>query len=180
MTRVLGAILSGGGAVRFGSDKLLAEVGGEPLIQRVIARLSQQVAEVVLLGRAYAALPALSDRPAPDLGPLGGLNAALHYAVENVFDAVLMVPGDAPDLPMDLVEQLGGVRAFAPPVYASDSPVTGLWPSLLAPVLDAYLEGDNKHAMAAFGDHIGAVAVTLPQPIVNINTPEDYAAFLAR
>ena len=68
MTRVLGAILSGGGAARFGSDKLLADVGGEPLIARVVARLSGQVAEVVLLGRPYADLTAIPDRPAPDLG----------------------------------------------------------------------------------------------------------------
>jgi molybdenum cofactor guanylyltransferase len=175
MTRILGAILSGGGAARFGSDKLLVDVGGGPLIERVIARLSPQVTEVILLGRPYADWPALPDRPKPDLGPLGGLNAALHYAVEHSFDAVLMVPGDAPDLPMDLVVQLG-----EGPCYASDSPVTGLWPANLSLVLDAYLAGDNKRAVAAFGDHVGAVAVTLPQPIVNINTPEDYAAFLAR
>lgn len=175
MTRVLGAILSGGGAARFGGDKLLADVGGEPLIERVISRISPQVAEVVLLGRSYAALTALPDRPASDLGPLGGLNAALHYAVECGFDAVLIVPGDAPDLPVDLAAQLG-----AAPAYANDSPVTGLWPAQLAPILDAYLAAGSKRAVAAFGDHIGAVAVTLPQPIVNINTPEDYAAFLRR
>ena len=175
MTRVLGAILSGGGAARFGSDKLLADVGGEPLIARVVARLSGQVAEVVLLGRPYADLTALPDRPAPDLGPLGGLNAAMHYAVEHGFDAVLMVPGDAPDLPIDLAAALGEA-----PAYASDSPVTGLWPALLAPILDAWLAAGNKRAVAAFGDHVGARAVALPRPIVNINTPEDYAAYLNR
>ena len=175
MTRILGAILSGGGASRFGSDKLLADVDGSALIERVITRLSPQVAEVVLLGRPYADLPALQDRPTAELGPLGGLNAALHYAVEHNFDAVLLVPGDAPDLPMDLAVLLN-----KGPCYAKDSPVTGIWPATLAPALDAYLAAGNKRAVAAFGDHVGAVAVMLPQPIVNINTPKDYAAFLAR
>ncbi len=173
MMRILGAILSGGGAIRFGGDKLLVEVDGAPLIERVIDRLSPQVAAVVLLGRAYSDLLTLHDRPEPHLGPLGGLNAALHHAAEQGFDAVLMVPGDAPDLPTDLIAQLGDA-----PCYARDSPVTGLWPTALAPVLDSYLAGENKRAVAAFGDHVGARVAALAQPIVNINTPEEYAAYL--
>lgn len=173
--RVLGAVLSGGGATRFGGDKLLAEVEGAPLIVRAIARLSPQVEAMVLLGRPYGGLAALPDRPAPDLGPLGGLNASLHHALDKGFDAVLMAPGDAPDLPSDLLAQLGEA-----PAYAKDSPVTGLWPAALAPALDAYLASGAKRAVAAFGDHVGARAVTLSQPIVNINTPEEYAAYLRR
>lgn len=173
--RVLGAVLSGGRASRFGGDKLVADVAGATLIECAIAHLSPQVAAVVLLGRAYGDLPALPDRPAPDYGPLGGLNAALHYAVAQGFDAVLMVPGDAPDLPSDLLAQLGEA-----PCYAKDSPVTGLWPATLAPMLDAYLGSGAKRAVAAFGDHVGAQAVTLSQPIVNINTPEDYARYSQR
>ena len=173
--RILGAILTGGGASRFGGDKLLADVGGTTLIERVIARLSPQVEAVVLLGRPYADLPALPDRPAPHLGPLGGLNAALHHALAQGFDAVLMVPGDAPDLPSDLAAQLGEA-----PAYATDSPVTGLWPAHLAPMLDAYLTAGNKAAVAAFGDCVMAAAVPLKQPIININTPDDYATYLGR
>jgi molybdenum cofactor guanylyltransferase len=175
MTKILGAILSGGGAVRFGSDKLLADMGGVPLIAHVIARLTPQVDEVVLVGRGYAGLSSLPDRPVADIGPLGGLNSALHYAKERGFDAVLMVPGDAPDLPYDLAAMFGDW-----PAYASDSPVTGLWPSTLAPVLDAWLATENKRAVAAFGDSVSARAVAMPKPIVNINTRQDYAAFLGR
>ena len=180
MKRILGAILSGGGAVRFGSDKLLADVGGEPLIERVIARLIPQVADIVFLGRSYGDWPAIPDRPTPHLGPLGGLNAALHFAAEHNFDAVLLVPGDAPELPSDLVAQLNDSPDTMPPVYVSDSPVTGLWPASLAPILDAYLAAGKRRAMAAFGDHVGAVAVALTQPIININTPEEYASYLTQ
>lgn len=151
----------------------MADVGGIPLIEHVIACLSPQVAEVVLLGRGYAGLGYLADRPAPKLGPLGGLNSALHFAMEHGFEMVLMVPGDAVNLPMDLVKTLG-----EGPAFASDSPVTGLWPSSLAQKLELWLAEGRKRSVAAFGEHIGASVVTLAKPIVNINTRQDYKSLM--
>ena len=174
MTRILGAILSGGASSRFGGDKLMADVAGMPLIEHVTAQLSPQVAMVVLLGRGYGGLAYLPDRPAPNLGPLGGLNSAVHFAIEHEFDAVLMVPGDTVNLPMDLTDALG-----EGPAYVSDSPVTGIWPASLAPKLELWLAEGRTRSVAAFGDHIDARAVTLDKPVVNINTRRDYEIYLA-
>lgn len=172
MIRILGAILTGGKSRRFGSDKLLAKVDGLALIDHVVARLTGQVSDIVLLGQCYSNLVTLPDRPTSGFGPLGGLNAALHHAAEYGFDAVLMVPGDAPDLPLNLAECLSPMPAFV-----AGSPVTGFWPKHLAPILDAWLAAGNQYAVAAFCDHVGANAIHFVQPMANINTPQDHDNF---
>ncbi len=83
MTRVLGAILGGGRSSRFGSDKALATLDGRALIDRVAAALAPQVDALIVVGRDHPGLTAVADRPAPDLGPLGGIAGALHYAAAH-------------------------------------------------------------------------------------------------
>src|SRR3990167_7470371 len=87
--RVLGAILAGGKAQRFGSDKAHALWRGERLIDRFAAALGPQCEDLVVCGREEPGFTSLPDRPEAGLGPLGGLNAALHHARDNGFDAVL-------------------------------------------------------------------------------------------
>jgi hypothetical protein len=87
MSRTLGAILAGGRSRRFGSDKALARLGGERLIDRAAAALRPQVDRLIVCGRVMPAMVCVADRPSPDLGPLGGLgpitsgglNCAIHY-----------------------------------------------------------------------------------------------------
>ena len=175
MTRILGAILAGGASRRFGSDKLLAQIDGKPLIEHVVSRLTGQVSDIVILGRSYNNLPVLKDKPTSGLGPLGGLNAALHHARAHRFDAVLLVPGDAPDLPLNLAERLNPM-----PAYLVDSPVTGLWPTHLTSELNSWLAADKKRAVTAFGDYVGAHGIKSTQPMANINTPQDYEDYCQR
>lgn len=83
--RLLGAILAGGAATRFGSDKGSgALIGGRALIDHVADALRPQVATLVVCGRHWPGLEGLADRPASGLGPLGGLCAALAHAGEWV------------------------------------------------------------------------------------------------
>jgi molybdopterin-guanine dinucleotide biosynthesis protein A len=108
---VLGAILAGGEARRFGSDKALAMLDGVTLIDRVRAALTPQVAAVVVCGRVGG----IADRPA-GIGPLGGIAAAIWQARERGMDGAVTVPCDAPGLPDDLVARLaaaGGVSGGA-------------------------------------------------------------------
>lgn len=163
--RVLGAVLAGGQSRRFGSDKAEALLDGERLIDRVVAALGPQVDAVILCGRA----PGLPDRPAGGLGPLAGLNAALHHARAHGFDAVLSVPCDAPYLPHDLLAILGDGPAFL-----ADQPVIGIWPAALADRLDAQLRGDDR-SLRCWGRTAGAMPRTA-LPIANINTPADLSA----
>jgi molybdopterin-guanine dinucleotide biosynthesis protein A len=170
MTRILGAILAGGQSRRFGSDKALALWEGETLLDRVVASLGPQVDALVVCGRAFDTLTALPDRPGPDLGPLGGLNAALHYAFANGFDAVVSVPCDTPILPADLVARLTAQT----PCYVASIPVIGHWPAQLAERLDHHLATAGKRSMRGWIDAIDALPIAI-EGIANINSPGDLA-----
>ncbi len=168
--RVLGAVLAGGQSRRFGGDKALAELGGRTLLDRAVATLTRQCAGVVVAGRTTAPAAVVADRPAAGMGPLGGLNGALHHGAERGFDAVLSIPVDGFDLPSDLIGELSPA-----PAYALDAPVIGLWPVSTRGALDAMLAEDTRHSLRAFAERIGARGVRLSRVPVNINTPADLA-----
>ena len=89
----LGAIIAGGKATRFGADKAAALLHGQPLMEHVADGLRDQVDKLIVCGRAWPGMDWIEDRPFADMGPLGGLNAALHYAQQNGFDEVVTAGG---------------------------------------------------------------------------------------
>jgi molybdopterin-guanine dinucleotide biosynthesis protein A len=169
--RLLGAILAGGKAERFGADKALACIDGKPLIACAIEGLASQVAEVVVCGRSHPPYVSLPDRPGPHQGPLGGLNAALHYAAEQGYHAVLSVGCDTPRLPDDLAERLVGNA----PAALTAAPIIGFWPAALAPVLDRHLAHEPDRSMRRWTTVAGARLVALGEELPNINTRDDLA-----
>ncbi len=166
--RMLGAILAGGQSRRFGSDKAIALIEGKPLIEHVTLRLRPQVERLVVAGRDMPGITCVADRPDAGLGPMGGLAGALHYAQQNGFDAVLSSGCDLPDLPLNLVEQLGNG-----PVIVADMPIIGLWPSRLADILVDWLADPANRSAYHFADFVGARRAILFSPLANINSPED-------
>jgi molybdopterin-guanine dinucleotide biosynthesis protein A len=170
--RVLGAILAGGKSRRFGSDKAQARYEGQCLMTHCIAALRGQVDDLVVCGREWPGLVSLPDRPIADAGPLGGLNAALHYPG---FDAVLCVPVDVHPLPDNLRAMLEGNEAR---VLASQHAI-GFWPTRLGAALDAHLERGHR-AIGGWIAHTGAVRVPDAElALVNINTRADLSALAA-
>jgi len=169
MTKLLGAVLAGGQSSRYGSDKAMALWQARPLIEHVIAALRPMVDELVICGRSHDCIAGLTDRPAPGMGPLGGLNAALHHAAELGFDAVISAGCDTPLLPAALLERL---RTSSEPAYVAALPVIGCWPARLAPALDAFMAQDRKHSIKAWGDKIAAEAIDWPM-LPNVNKPAD-------
>lgn len=169
MTRRLGAVLAGGRSSRFGSDKAMAPWRGRPLLDHVIEALRPMVDDMVLCGRSHGGIPGIADRPAPDMGPLGGLNAALHHAAVHGFDAVLIAGCDTPLLPAELLERL---CATAAPAYVAALPVIGHWPASLAASLDAFMTENRKHAVMAWARAVGAEPIDWPG-LANVNGPDD-------
>ena len=104
--KFLGAIIAGGQARRFGSDKAAAQVDGRALLDHVADGLRGQVDALVVVGRDWRGMESIADRPGPDQGPLGGICAALHHAQENGFDAVLTAGCDTLPVPEDLLSRL--------------------------------------------------------------------------
>lgn len=172
---ILGAVLAGGRSSRFGSDKALAELHGRTLLSRAVDALSGWCEHVVVVGRETAPAPTLPDWPHSDMGPLGGLAAALHHAVDEGYEAVLSCGVDSADLPEELLRLLSPA-----PACLAGQPVIGLWPASALPALVAILKSDEKHSMYHFAEAIGARRVTLAADPANINTPADLAALERR
>lgn len=165
---LLGAILAGGQARRFGSDKAHARYNGWRLIDLAADALSAQCDGLVICGREEAGFTCIPDRPKADMGPLGGINAALHYAAGNGFDRVLSVACDIPNIPADLARAMAGDGA----AIVQSQPVVGLWPVELAGALDDFLaEGGRK--LFDFAGCVDARLVRFDPPLLNINRPED-------
>jgi molybdopterin-guanine dinucleotide biosynthesis protein A len=167
---ILGAVLAGGQSSRFGSDKAMALLEGRALIDHVILALSSKVDGTIVCGRTYPSLTGVPDRPRPELGPLGGINAALRYAADNGYVKVLTAPCDTPRISQDL---LAALLAAPAPVYLSSLPVLGCWPSVLADQLDAHLDQATDLSIRRWSRAIGATALDHAAPL-NINAPEDW------
>ncbi|MFM5953300.1 MAG: molybdenum cofactor guanylyltransferase [Novosphingobium sp.] len=167
---ILGAVLAGGQATRFGSDKALAELGGHSLLARAVDSLSGWCEKVIVIGREEAPAPTVPDWPRAGMGPLGGIAAALHVALDEDYAAVLTCGVDSLGLPDDLVDLLTPA-----PAYVADQPVIGLWPASASATLDALLESEGRHSLIAFAQAVGARAVRLDRKTDNINTPQDLA-----
>lgn len=171
---IAGAIFAGGMASRFGSDKAAAPIGGKAMIDHVAERLRAQCAIVMVVGRTWPGLISVDDRPRAGLGPLGALAGALTHARDAGYAAVLTSGCDLPDLPPDLATALGEA-----PAVVRGQPLLGLWPTHLADDLADWVGDVADRSMQAWIERTGARRVTLPATPVNINRPEDLAAWLA-
>lgn len=169
---ILGAILAGGRSTRFGSDKAEAMWRGRPLLDHVADRLSSVCAKVIVCGRSSVAFEAIADRPTSDLGPLGGLNAALHFALADGFSQVLSAPCDAPSLSNLVLAELSRIPGNA---YLAEMPVIGCWRADTAPLLDQHLRGGQGRSMRSWAERVDAAMLKLPAPL-NINRPADLEA----
>jgi molybdopterin-guanine dinucleotide biosynthesis protein A len=177
-SKILGAIVAGGASSRFGSDKALALLDGQPLIAHAQAALEPFVGALVVCGRTWGGLPMLADVPVAGLGPLGGIAAALGHARAEGFDHVLTIGCDMPGVPDALLDAL----IAAAPAYCSDAPILGCWPVAAADGLAERLGGheagvkDGALSIRRWAESIGATAVPAPGPLRNVNTPADLPA----
>ncbi|MCG6120849.1 MAG: NTP transferase domain-containing protein, partial [Blastomonas sp.] len=104
-------VLAGGRSRRMqGSDKALALIAGERMIDRVLRRLVPQAAEVLLsaphdYATGHSAIADLPDGPA---GPVGAIRAVAQALAVRGIEAFVTAPVDAPFVPLDLVARLAG------------------------------------------------------------------------
>lgn len=167
---LLGAIIAGGEARRFGADKGAALLGGVALIDHAANALAAQCDEVVIVGRTWGNLISLPDRPRAGEGPLGGINAALHHALGKGHDAVLCAGCDTLPVPHDLATRLA-----SGPAVVDGHWLMGLWPVTLAEDLDRWLVDQPDRSIRGWMRVCGACTVSVDQRFQNINTPEALA-----
>lgn len=188
--RILGVILAGGLARRMGGgDKCLLDLGGEPILARVIRRLAPQVSGLALNANGQAArfaafgLPVLPDTEPDHPGPLAGVLAGLDWAAQEGATRIVTVAADTPFFPATLVATLAqagqGIVLAASPDPAKGlmrHPTFGLWPVALQADLRAALRAGTRK-IVAWTDAHGAATAAFPMvphdPFFNLNRPED-------
>ena len=189
-TTTLGVVLAGGQSSRFGVDKALAPLAGQPLIAHVAARLAPQVdAFFVNANRDPARFAGICGAVVGDAtermaaGPLAGIAAALNYATSVGATWLATVPCDAPFLPHDLVARLAAAaHANGAPVAVAATteglePMFGLWSVGLAREAGAALaagDGGPRALMARL--NAAEARFTDALAFANLNTPADFAA----
>jgi molybdopterin-guanine dinucleotide biosynthesis protein A len=108
------------------------------------------------------------------MGPLAGIVAGLGWAAAQGFATLLIVPGDTPFLPRDLLARLGAAPAVAEAGGRVHHLVCHL-PVMSGPVLAAALARGHSRVGEAL-EALGArrVAFDEASAFLNINTPQDY------
>jgi len=183
---IAGLILAGGGASRMGGgDKPLLEVGGVPILARIIAALGPDLSALAISANgdparfAACGLPILADEGEfSGQGPLAGLSAGLDWAAARGADCLLSVPGDTPFLPRGLASALTPAPSFAA-CAGRDHPLAALWPVRHRHELRRVLRTQSSRSVAGFGVRIGSRRVAFPAEqasrFINVNTPADLA-----
>ncbi|MFM6852832.1 MAG: molybdenum cofactor guanylyltransferase [Sphingopyxis sp.] len=164
----LGALLAGGQSRRFGSDKADHIVAGRTLRAHTIGALAGACGTVIICGPPVAGHANIADEPMADMGPLGGLNAALAHAARHGFAGVLCAPVDVFPLPGNLADALVGA---GPAVFARQY-LVGYWPVACGPALDAYLRSGQR-AVRGWLDAAQPRLVAEPAGLLNINRLAD-------
>jgi molybdopterin-guanine dinucleotide biosynthesis protein A len=189
---LVGLLLAGGQSRRMGGgDKALRELGGVPLLARVIERLRPQVDALVLNANGdparFAAfdLPVVADSVPDFAGPLAGALAGLDWAAAHRPDCpfVLSVATDAPFLPRDLAARLVAAvtEAGADLACAASGgrahPVFGLWPVRLRDDLRRAVVAEGVRKVDRWTARHRLVTASFADrpvdPFFNANRPED-------
>ena len=197
--QVVGCVLAGGLSRRMGGEeKALLELGGEPMLSRIIERLRPQAAQLIVNANGdpgrYApfGLPVVADNISGFAGPLAGVESGMKWAIDNADGATHMVTAatDTPFFPDNLVASFVDAIAAADDIVMATShgnrhPVFALWPlSLHGDLRDWLQQTDTFKVMVWVQEHslklveFPTVALSGQQidPFFNANTPEEFAA----
>lgn len=185
--RIAGVIIAGGRSSRMGREKAFEMFAGKVLLSHVVERIAAQVTTVAINANgdperfAACGLAVIADRLADIGSPLAGLHAALSFAREEGFDAVLTVPSDAPFLPRDLARRLAEVHSMAAIATSAGQQhfLTGLWSSELLENLEAAISDRGVVRVQDWVKSCVATAVEWPvepyDPFFNVNTLDELA-----
>jgi molybdenum cofactor cytidylyltransferase len=185
-TRVVAVVPAAGEARRFGGRKLLADVGGVPLIERTLASLLQagvdRVVVVVREGDAFAGAPSFADARVttvvnsdPARGMFSSIQAGLAAAVGEV---VLVLPADMPFVAVDTVRAVtaraSATGTLVVPVHEGRRGHPIAIPGSLRDGLTALAASATlKEALASLGAHRDLLGVADPGILRDVDVPAD-------
>ena len=192
---VSGIVLAGGLSRRLGRDKAVELFNGQPLINRVLDRLSQLAEDLVVVVNTPergAELPipdstSIAVDVYPDSGSLGGIFAGLS-ASKNEWGIV--VACDMPFLNFDLITYMLSVREdqdiVVPVIGHRPEPTHAIYSTSCLPHIEARLKM-NDLKITKFFDEVRTKHVSQRQiegfdpnhlSFFNVNTPDELAEAL--
>ena len=185
--KVTGFILAGGQSRRMGRDKPLVEIGGVPLIRRVMAALTPCVSETIVVTNRDEPFGSLGLRTLADTWPGRGPLAGIHAALKSVrTPSALIVACDYPFLTPDALERIlreppsGGI--VAPQIAGQLHPLCAQYAAAaLGAVEESLAAGElmvlscvarlRERRLLEEGEFGGAERAS--RTFMNINTPAD-------
>jgi molybdenum cofactor cytidylyltransferase len=196
LPKVAAIVLAAGTSSRMGSNKLLEQVHGKPLLRHAVEAATASAASPVIVvsgnqpEKAAAALAgsraSIVNNPAYATGLSSSLKCGLK-ALPDDCDAALIVLADMPGITAGLIDRL--IAAFNPAEGRAicvagrggkrGNPV--LWARRFFDDMNA-LEGDvgAKHLMAQHEEFVCEVEADDDAPLTDVDTPEALAAYRAR
>ena len=193
-TSVAGMVVAGGRSTRFGGEKAVAELRGQPLLVWAVRRLQRACRDVAVNARVGTeteslamreGLEVLHDAPGDPDGPLAGVKAGLAWAASRGARSLAVSPCDAPLLPEDLFVRLIEAAGEGAAMAVTDEgrqPLCAVWPISALPFLTEALKDGAHPPTWRTLEALGAVPVRFDPPgaFANINTREDLEAAAAR
>lgn len=182
-----GIVLAGGQSQRLGRNKALIELGGQPLIARVLDKLSQLCDELIVSANEvelYADLPA---RVVPDVIPGRGALSGIHAGLTAMHNAwAVVVACDMPFLSLPLLRYMTvvapGYDVVVPRVDRYYEPLHALYAaSCTAPIAQLVTEGPRR--IVDLYQRVRVREVTTEEvqlldaelAFFNVNTPAEWA-----
>lgn len=184
---IAGLLLASGASRRFGSNKLVAPLGGRAVVRWSAEALADAVDEtwVVVPPRSTelrAALDGLRLRWVENAAAHDGLASSIRAGIAALPDeteAVVITLGDQPTIDGDVIRRVVAVWRAAPASrgavvtsYADGRGHPALFGAALFPALQA-LEGDRgaRELLASLGEAVAVVDVPSGRP-ADVDTPE--------
>ncbi|WP_188453910.1 molybdenum cofactor guanylyltransferase [Virgibacillus oceani] len=150
-----GVILSGGKSSRMGKNKSLLSLHNKPVIEHIALVLNECTDNIIVIANetdkySFLGLPVYKDRY-KNKGPLGGLEAALHYSKADVF---LFAACDMPFINQDvynyLLDQLNDYDAVIPIYENKMHPLAGIYRRSILPKIQQQLDMDDRKVRNLF------------------------------
>jgi molybdopterin-guanine dinucleotide biosynthesis protein A len=182
-----GLVLSGGRSTRMKRDKAKLEYAGKPQLERAMELISPVVERSFVSLRAEqrsdpqrAAYEAITDLK-PNLGPLAGIQAALHAHPQNAW---LVLACDLPFLDAATLQHLIARRAPTRLATAFRSrfddlpePLCAIYEPASLPAIEAWIaQGENCPRKWLSRSDVELLALPELRALDNVNTAEEYAA----
>ncbi|MCA1009408.1 molybdenum cofactor guanylyltransferase [Halobacillus halophilus] len=180
-----GVILAGGGSTRMGKDKAWLNLGGQPVVARILKELQKSVSTVVMNQNKGPDLPIPSIQDIyQDAGPLGGLHTVMNARGEEWF---FLSACDTPFIHESVYNYLSSfadqtIDAVVPEYEGRLQLLSGIYRKSCLPIIETLLlNGERKVSLLL--EQVHSVYVTDFQPLsrevvnrhfFNMNTPEDY------